>query len=149
MEPSEKAARPRRRTAPIVVLVAEDDLATRRLVTRALRKRGYSIIEATDGDELYDRIQRNLAGKLPDVPDLIISDVHMPGRTGLEVLEKIRKEGINLPFILVTAFGDQEIYSKAEQLGAFAVLDKPFDITDLLAKVNDIVGGAGGGSGGG
>jgi CheY-like chemotaxis protein len=70
-----------------------------------------------------------------ELPALIVSDVRMPGMSGLRVVEAIRRWGLRMPIILITAFGSEETLNEAFQLGATAVLSKPFDIDDLRAAV--------------
>jgi CheY-like chemotaxis protein len=71
--------------------------------------------------------------------DLVISDVRMPGLTGIEILEGMYKHKGFPPVVLITAFGDEETHEQAHRLGAVAMFDKPFDIDELIAKVQEIV----------
>lgn len=66
-----------------------------------------------------------------EAPDVIIMDIRMPSRTGLEVLADLRKYDCHVPVVLITAFGARDVHEKARQLGAVAVFDKPFDVDDL------------------
>ena len=66
--------------------------------------------------------------------DLVISDVRMPARNGLESLTIARVAGLEVPFLLITGFGGDDVRASAERLGA-EVLDKPFAATELLAHV--------------
>ena len=122
------------------VLVAEDDRAMRDLITSLLRDAGYDVVEACDGAQLLDRIG-DLAGRLHGrhAIELIISDIRMPGLTGLDVLAALRVAYWRTPVILITAFGDEESHAEANQLGALAVLDKPFALEELLALVRRTV----------
>jgi CheY-like chemotaxis protein len=69
------------------------------------------------------------------IPDpsliLILSDINMPGMTGLEMLPRVRAERPNVPVIMITAYGDDETRKKASELGAAGLLQKPIDF-DLL-----------------
>ena len=126
------------------VLVAEDDVEMRRLLAQSLRKDGYDVTECSDGFRLLDKLGDRLVAPevLKHEPadyDLIISDIRMPGVTGLSVLEGTQMfEGFP-PMILITAFGDEETHAQAEQFGAVAVFDKPFEFEDLLAKVHEVL----------
>ena len=125
------------------VLLAEDDFEMRALLSMALRKSGYTVVECSDGIGMLTHLAAFL---LPDefanAPvDLIISDIRMPGVTGMEVLEgKPEKRGFP-PMILITAFGDEETHALAERFGAAAMFDKPFDVDVLLEKVKDVLSG--------
>jgi CheY-like chemotaxis protein/anti-sigma regulatory factor (Ser/Thr protein kinase) len=122
------------------ILLAEDDQEMRALLARVLRKAGYGVTECSNGVELLEHLGSYF---LPDEEhetiDLVISDIRMPGVTGLEILEGLCKHDDFPPFILITAFGDTETHAEAERFGALAMFDKPFDIDDLLAKVQKIV----------
>ncbi|NUM68526.1 response regulator [candidate division KSB1 bacterium] len=122
------------------VLLAEDDHEMRVLLARALQYAGYEVVTCRNGVELLEHLG---AYFLPDEEQepiaLIISDVRMPGLTGLEILEGLSKHQDFPPFILITAFGDAETHADAARFGALAVFDKPFDLDDLLARVRKIV----------
>ena len=128
-------------TDPYHILLAEDDMEMRTLLALSLRKVGYKVTECHDGVGLLTHLGAFL---LPDESehenvDLIISDIRMPGFTGMEVLEGIPKnKGFPL-MILITAFGDEETHAQAKKFGAAAMFDKPFDVGDLLAKVQELL----------
>lgn len=117
------------------VLVAEDNDEMRALIAERLRREGYEVVEAKDGPALINAIVRGVTDERPQrTPDVIVTDVRMPGCSGLEVLERMRKNDWHTPVILITAFADPELVEEAERLGAAVVLDKPLDL-DLLASV--------------
>ena len=126
------------------ILLAEDDTEMRRLLAEAFREEGYGVRECTNGFKLLERLGNKLVAREvlhydAEEFDLIISDIRMPGVTGLSVLEGIHMfEGFP-PMILITAFGDEETHARAAELGATAVFDKPFEIEDLLAKVREVL----------
>ncbi len=114
------------------VLLAEDDDEMRRLLASALRRDGFEVIEIEDGVELFNYIGLVwMNDRTQTPPDLVISDVRMPGFTGLEILDLLYQADSGLPVILITAFGDEETHARARALGARAVFDKPFDLDDL------------------
>jgi DNA-binding response OmpR family regulator len=118
------------------VLLAEDHHEMRSLLASALHAEGYDVTECRDGDEFVDRIVTPSAGV--DF-DLIISDVRMPGHSGLDILDAGRQlEGFP-PMILITAFGSDALHARAWRLGAAAVFDKPFDVEDLLATAKTLL----------
>lgn len=121
------------------LLLAEDDPELRRMMARALRRRGYAVVEAHDGRELVEVLLRAVTGERGLMPALIVSDVRMPGHTGLEVLARLRRIDWRTPVILLTAFGDPETHAEAERLGAAALLDKPFDLDDLCSAATALV----------
>lgn len=114
------------------VLLAEDDQELRWLIANSLRGEGFEVLEAEDGLELIDRVGASLLDTLElDAIDLIVSDVRLPGWTGLEVLAGLNSAGCHTPVVLITAFGDAEVHAAGKRLGAAAVLDKPFDLSEL------------------
>jgi len=115
------------------VLVAEDDREMRAIVAAALRRLGYAVTEARDGATAVDHIGSCLLHNTPDPPDVIVADIRMPALTGLSVLASVRE--LDLPVILITAFGDDYTHALARRLGAVTVFDKPFDIDMLCAAV--------------
>lgn len=120
--------------APARVVLAEDDAEFRSVVAAVLRKAGYEVIEAEDGERLVDLMADGfLMEEGPGSYDLVISDVRMPGWTGLEVLRSLRTAGDRTPMLLITAFGDDRVHEEARRLGAVATLDKPFDLATLRA----------------
>jgi DNA-binding response OmpR family regulator len=124
------------------ILLAEDDAEMRSMLAAVLRSSGFEVLEAGDGAELtkaLDTIALRMLerNELPDI-DLIISDINMPGTTGIEVLARMRRAQMEMPVILMTAFGDHQIHAEADRLGVEMVLDKPFALRDLLAAVQAV-----------
>jgi DNA-binding response OmpR family regulator len=120
-------------TGPVHVLIAEDDADMRKLLAERLRREGFEVLEARDGRELVELIAAQVLGGSGDRPpiDLVISDVRMPGMSGLDALASLRRHDWGTPFIVITAFGDADTHAEARRLGAAAVFDKPFDVDDL------------------
>jgi two-component system, response regulator, stage 0 sporulation protein F len=128
------------------ILLAEDTDDMRSVVAMRLRQQGYSVTECSNGAELLAELSDYL-GNVPAEArkrrfDLIISDIRMPGVFGTSVIEGAAEYRNFPPTILITAFGDEETHEKARQIGVAAVLDKPFDMNDLLGKVRDTLAGA-------
>jgi DNA-binding response OmpR family regulator len=126
---------------PNHILLAEDDKEMRAMLAFALRKDGHEVTECSDGVELFTQLEPLflLNGIGQNDVALIISDIRMPGFTGMEVLESVSKKERFPPVILITAFGDERTHTLADRLGAVAVFDKPFDMDDLLAKVHELL----------
>ena len=115
------------------LLLAEDDEEMRLLLAWGLRRAGYDVLEAGNGSELLEKFA---ACEREGTPvELVIADVHMPGVTGLQALEFLRHIGCEVPTILITAFGDRRVELLARELGATAVLDKPFEAEQLEALI--------------
>jgi CheY-like chemotaxis protein len=119
------------------VLISDDDESMREMLAYWFEHSGYRTSTAANGVELLDCLDRNAAsGRLPD---LIISDIRMPGMDGLSALSRIHVIYPDVPVVLVTAFGDARTHRRARELGAAAVLDKPFDLRELRATVEQLL----------
>jgi len=105
----------------------------------SLHERGYKVTECDDGYCLMKQL--GLLGPLEKMHryDLIVSGIRMSGATGMQILESVREFEDFPPVILITAFGDSDMHARAQKLGAVALLDKPFEIDDLLAEVGQVV----------
>lgn len=119
------------------ILLAEDDAELRTLIAHALREAGHAVLEAGNGFELLDRIEAAIAwGEPARRPiSLIVSDVRMPGMTGIDVLSVLRCAYWATPVILMSAFADATLRGEAWELGAAAVIAKPFAMEELLGAV--------------
>lgn len=126
-------------TTPPRILLAEDDKEMRVLLNQVLRKAGYEITECPDGIVLLNHLSSYLFPNEQNGVDLVISDIRMPGVTGMEVLEGLADCNDLPPIILITAFGDPKTHAEAKRLGAAAIFDKPFEISKLLEKVRQII----------
>ncbi|HSN81252.1 MAG TPA: response regulator [Polyangiales bacterium] len=116
-------------TRSILILIADDDPAMRGMLGMSLRRQGFEVGECSDGKELIDRLQAARNGSR--APDLVVSDLRMPGLSGLDVLHWLKTWLPDVPLILITAFGDPHTHRRAAELGAAAVVDKPFDLQEL------------------
>lgn len=118
------------------LLLAEDDDEIRWSLVDLFTGRGFDVLSVPSGAELLDYIASSmLLEHNRPVPDVIVSDIRMPGFNGLSILEGLRDAGWPIPFILVTAFGDAETRERALLAGATAYFDKPLDLAKLEAAV--------------
>lgn len=116
-----------------LVLLAEDDPELRALMGYGLGLDGYEVVATANGVELATWMTATLNVAL------VMSDVRMPGPSGLEMLARFRRTNASTPFIVVTAFGGKLLHEQALVLGATAVVDKPFEMGDLRALVRRLV----------
>ncbi|HEY2409239.1 MAG TPA: response regulator [Polyangiaceae bacterium] len=119
------------------ILVAEDDFEMRRLVSDCLRKEGYDVSEVADGSALLLSIDDPLQ-RAPAVVDLLVTDIRMPMFTGLEIVSGLREAGVQMPVVIMTAFGNAETRKRAEALGA-KLLNKPFKMDELRGLVRSLL----------
>ncbi|NUO51288.1 MAG: response regulator [Polyangiaceae bacterium] len=127
-------------TAPTVlashqVLVVEDDEDFRFLVANALRERGHDVLEAPNGGFA---LRSWFGSDSSAMPDVIVSDLRMPGLSGLGLLTLLRGEEWHGLFVLITAFPEDSTYERAKELGA-VVVAKPVDIMALADMVDRCV----------
>ena len=109
------------------VVVAEDESLIRMDIVETLRDKGFDVVgEAGDGNKAVE-----LAFALK--PDLIVMDIKMPDLDGLSAAEKIAE--LKIPVVLLTAFSQQELVTRAAEVGAMAFLVKPFSPQDLLPAI--------------
>ena len=118
------------------VLVVDDSALVRRQVAATLIGQGFAVVEAFDGQDAREKLE-----KFPDLK-LVVCDVTMPRMSGLEFLHAIRYEGkhLDLPVIMLTTEGRPEMIAQAKQLGAKGWLIKPLKPELLLATVAKISG---------
>jgi putative nucleotidyltransferase with HDIG domain len=109
------------------ILLVEDDETLRRLIARTLETKGYSVVQAEDGEKARDLL-------MSVAFDLVISDVKMTKLSGLE-LYKWNRENRPVPFIFMTGFSELLDVKSAFDLGALAFLTKPFDEQTLISEV--------------
>nr|WP_314141324.1 ANTAR domain-containing response regulator [uncultured Rhodococcus sp.] len=113
---------------PLRVVVAEDESLIRLDLVEMLREEGYDVVgEAADGQQAVE-----LAVELR--PDLVIMDVKMPRRDGIDAASEIAEKRI-APVVILTAFSQRELVEKARDAGAMAYLVKPFTKADLMPAV--------------
>jgi CheY-like chemotaxis protein len=122
-----------------VVLLAEDDREMRLLLSLALQKDGWSVIECEDGVHLLAQLDPLLNGENEVRYDLIVTDFRMPGVTGIGIVERLAGLPGCPPMILITAFGDAETHERAQRLGIAATLDKPFELEEFLNMVHVVM----------
>jgi DNA-binding response OmpR family regulator len=116
------------------ILVMEDDPALGELVRDALRRDGNRVLLLENGLLAMAHLHAKLVDQLP-MPDLIVADAVLPGFKGLDIVASLRRAGCALGVIMVTSFASDEMRAKAGELGAIAVLDKPFDLDTLRTLV--------------
>ncbi len=115
------------------VLICDDEEVLRALVRATLDAERHSVFEASDGDEALDQARRVL-------PDVILLDMMMPGKTGLDVLSELRREPqlAKTPVVMLTARTQAADRDAAALAGATRFLAKPFRPSELAASVDEL-----------
>jgi len=113
------------------ILVVDDSVSVRQQVSLALIEAGFEVLEAVNGIDGVDKINRHT--------DLaaVLCDINMPGMNGLDLLEKVRADGrnVDLPILMLTTEGHPALISRAKQAGAKGWIMKPFKTELLVATV--------------
>ena len=113
------------------MLVVDDEPMLRNLLSRLLRMEGYDVIEAADGEAALDLVQQRR-------PDLVLLDVMLPARDGLDVLGDLRKT-TEVPVILVSALGEEADRVLGLKMGADDYVVKPFSAAELSARIESVL----------
>ena len=114
------------------ILIIEDSAEVVSLLERVLGEQGYDVTAAMDGES-------GLARALDQQPDLVILDLGLPGRDGLQVAIELRRRGLNAPVLMLTARGAVADRVSGFEAGADDYLGKPFDAEELLARVRALL----------
>ena len=112
------------------VLIADDEKAIRRTLREILEYENYKVDEAEDGQKAYDMLKDG------DY-DVALCDIKMPKMDGMEVLDKLKKEGVETQMIMISGHGNIETAVEAVRKGAFDFISKPPDLNRLLITVRN------------
>jgi len=119
------------------ILLIDDEDQTRRMLRQVLERAGYEVIEARDGEE-------GVRYYYAHPTDLVITDVLMPGTRGLDAIVELRAKVPDTKIIAISGggyLGDLSFLDAAKQVGARSVLQKPFELRELLEAVREAIGG--------
>lgn len=114
------------------IWIAENDDEFRDLVALVLRRRDLDVQEFASGRQILD------ATASEGLPDVLVTDHHMPELNGLDAVEQLRQSGAGIPVVLVTAFADSGVKERAARLGV-VVVEKPCDVYNLRQVILDQV----------
>lgn len=110
------------------VLIVDDEMIMRNFLSEALKRKGIDVATAENGQKAFDMLE---AGSF----DMVITDMKMPGITGMDVVKKVKELSPNTLVIVITAYGTIENAIEAMRSGAFDYLIKPFSIENLIAII--------------
>lgn len=118
------------------ILIADDSMLVRRQVVTALSPAGYTVVEAVDGEDAYQKTT-------PDTL-LVVCDLNMPRMNGMELLERLHADPAlsAVPFVMLTTEARPGMFERAKALGARAWLIKPFKANLLIAAIQKLTGAA-------
>lgn len=115
---------------PAVIFIVDDDPAVRDALGVVFRMEGYEVVGFESGDDF-------LAAARREPPGCVILDIHMPGRSGMEILRDIDAEHYPSPIFIISGRGDIPTAVSAIKLGAFDFIEKPFDADTVVARVGE------------
>lgn len=121
-----------RKSRAASILYVEDDAGTREMVTNMLQMNGFHCIVAESGHEGLELYHRH-------APDMVLSDIMMPGMSGLDMARAIRADGSETPVIFMTALGESNFILEAIDIGITQYVVKPVNLTKLLAAISNCV----------
>ena len=113
-------------------MIIEDDDEMRSLLKDFIEEEGYEADSVEKGTYAFRKL-------ITDSFDLIITDIRMPGYSGLEILPELKRLQPRIPIIVITAFGSEEVYRKALLRGANAYLEKPIHFHKLKELIQEII----------
>lgn len=121
------------RPAPARIAIVDDDGSIRSALSSLLRSIGYEVA-------LFDCAEAFL--DTSEAIDCIVTDIQMPGLSGLELLERLTAEGDRRPVIIITAFPEAQLRERARRLGASSFLSKPFEAEMILHALEEALAAA-------
>lgn len=121
------------------ILLVDDESEFRFSATVALRRAGYEVSEAEDGLEALAKIlESSNAGKMYS---LLLTDIRMPAKSGMELLDDIRRNGIEIPVIAISNFTEEGLVEALRARGCNRFIEKPFGPKELVEHVDAFLGG--------
>jgi len=112
------------------VLIVDDEEELVTTIAERLQIRGIQTETATDGETALKMIEEN-------PPQVVVLDVMMPGIGGIEILQRMKAQNLQIPVILLTGYGSSEQGTEGMELGAFDYLMKPCDLNMLISKIKE------------
>lgn len=110
------------------ILVVEDEREIRELIKKSLISNGYNVVEAADGAEALEKVDKK-------IPDLVILDLGLPKISGETVCQEIKKDYPTIPVIMLTAKSQSDDIIRGFNLGADNYVPKPFNMDELMARI--------------
>jgi DNA-binding NtrC family response regulator len=119
------------------VLIVDDEPDVLRLVETVLARDGHQIVTANNGERALEKAREDGV-----VPDLLVTDVVMPGLSGPMVAEQLAQEIPGLKVLFISAFEDRQVVRRYVRDAGYELISKPFQIDELSTKVRQLLGGA-------
>lgn len=114
------------------LLIVDDQPGVRRLLSEAFSGEGFRVEMASGGLEAIKKVSAK-------IPSLILLDIKMPGMSGLETLEELRKIAPDTPVVIMTAYGELDIVAEARKKGVQHYINKPFDLDEARYLIKGLL----------
>ncbi|MFW6138019.1 MAG: response regulator [Spirochaetota bacterium] len=112
------------------ILIVEDDQNIAKLIDEIVKRRGYSSVVASNGEQAYRLFgEKNF--------DLIITDLKMPKIDGMTLIKMVREKNTSIPIIIITGYGSEKSHKLAKSYGVFHILSKPCSIMDISRAIDE------------
>jgi two-component system cell cycle sensor histidine kinase/response regulator CckA len=129
--------KPKQATGTETILVVEDEEAIRFVVRRVLERSGYKVLEAATGADALAEIAAH------DGPlDLVMTDLVMPGMSGIDLARTLRREHPSLRILLASGYSQETVSNEFDKAREWHLISKPYAVNDLLAELRRILDGA-------
>jgi DNA-binding response OmpR family regulator len=115
------------------ILIADDEVTLLHSMAFTLKRKGFDVEIFEDGESAFLKIMETHQNDKQY--DLIITDIQMPGLSGLELISKINATGINTPILAITAFGNMNMVADLMKGGSIEYLDKPFSMKEMIDRI--------------
>lgn len=116
------------------VLVVDDEPDILRLVETVLTRAGHKVVTASNGERALEKVR-----KMSSSPDLLLTDVVMPGLSGPMIAEQLREQFPALKILFISAFEDRQVVRRYVKDPGYELISKPFHIEELSAKVQQLL----------
>ena len=119
---------------PKKILIVDDEPDLLKSIDLTLRIKGYIVVAVDNGADAFAKIIT--AHEFKEQFDLVITDHHLPVISGIELIDHVKAEGIEVPFGMITAYGSKSLQKELQERGSLFCLDKPFNIKELVDCVS-------------
>ena len=116
------------------ILIVDDEPDLLKSIDLTLRIRGYFVVSVDNGADAFAKIIT--AHEFKEQFDLVITDHHLPVISGIELIDRLKAEGVDVPFGMITAYGSKSLQKELQERGSLFCLDKPFNIKELVDCVS-------------
>jgi DNA-binding NtrC family response regulator len=119
------------------IVLSEDETPARTTLKIILVKAGYRVTAVTNGTEALDLLVSTVQNR--ETVDLLVTDIRMPGLTGMELIDELKKSNIEIPVLVITGFGSKEMVIQLMRKGCNDFIEKPFEPGEVLKRVEEVL----------